>query len=49
MRSLIIALAIIASPVVAMANCTYQTYVIDGKYVRCSTCCYGGHCTTRCF
>jgi hypothetical protein len=43
------ATALILSPVSAMANCTTHTYLIDGRYMTCTTCCYGGNCNTTCF
>jgi len=33
----------------AYAACTTHTYFINGKYITCTTCCYGGNCTTNCF
>lgn len=50
MRSLILALAFITSPIAAMAACTVQTYYIDGQYVRCTVCCDArGNCRTTCY
>lgn len=31
------------------AACTTQTYFINGKMTTCTTCCYGGNCTTNCY
>lgn len=31
------------------AQCTTHTYTINGKFVTCTTCCYGGNCNTTCF
>jgi hypothetical protein len=31
------------------AQCTTQTYNINGKFTTCTTCCYGGNCNTTCF
>lgn len=34
----------------ALASCRTHTYILNGKVVTCSTCCYGnGNCTTNCF
>jgi hypothetical protein len=33
----------------AWASCTYHSYFINGRYVSCSTCCFGNQCTTTCF
>jgi hypothetical protein len=30
------------------ANCSTQTFVINGKVTVCTTCCYYGNCTTTC-
>lgn len=49
MRKILIALAIISAPAVAYAACTTHTYIIDGKYTVCTTCCYNGNCTTTCY
>ncbi len=44
----IISTALILSPISAMADCTTQTYQIDGRYMICTTCCYYGNCNTTC-
>ena len=32
----------------ALATCSYHTYIIDGRVVTCTTCCYGaGGCSTE--
>lgn len=31
------------------AACTTHTYIVNGRMVTCTTCCYGGNCTTNCF
>jgi hypothetical protein len=31
------------------ASCTTHTYFINGRMVSCTTCCFGGSCTTNCF
>ena len=43
--------AVIAATITtaAYAACSTHTYFINGKYVTCTTCCYGGNCTTTCF
>lgn len=33
----------------AWANCTYNTYYYNGRYVTCTTCCYGNNCSTNCY
>lgn len=43
------AVALALSSPLAWASCTSHTYFMNGKYVTCTTCCYGGNCTTSCF
>jgi hypothetical protein len=49
MKKILIALALIAAPIAAYAACTTHTYIIDGRFVTCTTCCYYGNCNTTCF
>jgi hypothetical protein len=44
-----VTLAILGWHVEAQAACSYHTYVINGRMVSCSTCCYGSSCMTSCF
>lgn len=30
------------------ATCTTNSYMYNGKYTVCTTCCYGGNCQTTC-
>ncbi len=32
----------------AYAQCKTHSYMINGKFVTCTTCCFNGHCTTTC-
>lgn len=34
---------------VAYAACSTHTYFVNGRYVTCTTCCYGSNCNTNCF
>jgi hypothetical protein len=34
---------------VAYAACSSHTYIVNGKMITCTTCCYYGNCTTNCF
>jgi hypothetical protein len=34
---------------VAYANCSTHTYMVNGKMLTCTTCCYYGNCTTTCY
>lgn len=49
MKKLIIGLGLAAAATLAWASCTTHTYFVNGKYTTCTTCCYGGNCTTSCF
>jgi hypothetical protein len=31
------------------ASCVTNTYMMDGRTVICTTCCYMGNCTTTCY
>lgn len=45
----ILAIFLTLAPTVAMANCvTYTIMSGNGQMRFCTTCCYGGHCTTNC-
>ena len=51
MRKLMLVAVLMLSldPVVAVANCTTQTFIVNGKVMICTTCCYGVNCTTTCY
>ncbi len=49
MKKLIAGVLLSVVATVAYANCTTHSYFINGKYVTCTTCCYGGNCNTNCF
>ena len=49
MKKLIIGAYLVVTSITVWAACTTHTYIIDGKYVTCTTCCYGSNCTTNCF
>lgn len=35
---------------IAWASCTTHTLTTaNGRIIMCTTCCYGGNCTTNCF
>ena len=49
MTRLIIALALTLSAMgTAYAACTTHTYLVNGRFVTCTTCCNGTHCNTTC-
>lgn len=45
----LVAIWALASAGLVYANCTTHSYYYNGQYVTCTTCCYGGNCTTNCF
>lgn len=46
----VIALALILCANTAVfAACSTNTYSGNGKYVTCTTCCYGNNCNTNCY
>ena len=53
MRTLIVLVAtgwlLLMCTAPALANCTTQTLVMDGKYKVCQTCCFAGSCQTTCY
>jgi hypothetical protein len=49
MKKIIIALTLAASATAVWATCTTHSYTMNGRFVTCTTCCYGGNCTTNCF
>ncbi len=49
MKKALIALWLAASTTMVWASCTTHSYSMNGRYVTCTTCCYGGNCTTNCF
>jgi len=49
MKKLAVALTLAASATAVWASCTTHTYFMNGRIVTCTTCCYGGNCSTNCF
>jgi hypothetical protein len=49
MKKIIIALTLAASATAVWASCTTHSYNMNGRFITCTTCCYGGNCTTNCF
>ena len=48
MKKIIIAIALSLSASAVYAACTTSTIMSGGRTVFCTTCCYGGNCTTTC-
>jgi hypothetical protein len=49
MKKLMAAVAGLLFTGAAYAACTTHTYMVNGKMLTCTTCCYNGNCTTSCF
>jgi hypothetical protein len=49
MKKITLAIASLLFASAAYAACTTNSYFINGKYVTCTTCCYGGNCNTSCY
>ena len=49
MKKVLFGLAVAAFATAVYAQCTTHTYVVNGKYTTCTTCCYNGNCTTTCY
>lgn len=49
MKKLVLALAGLFVASAAYAACTTHSYYVNGRYVTCTTCCYGGNCNTSCY
>ena len=49
MKFFLIAAWFAASSSMVWAACTTHTYSQNGKYVTCTTCCYGNNCNTNCY
>ena len=49
MKKVIAALAAMGVATSVYAACTTHTYTVNGKFVTCTTCCYGNNCNTNCF
>jgi hypothetical protein len=49
MKKVIIGTVLALAASAAYASCVTNTVFQGGKMVVCTTCCYGGNCTTTCF
>ena len=49
MKNFLIAAWLAVSSSMVWAACTTHTYYANGKYVTCTTCCYGNNCNTNCY
>ncbi len=49
MKKLIIAVWLATTASLVYANCSTHTITSGGRIVTCTTCCYGGNCTTNCY
>ena len=49
MKKVIIGGYLALSSFTLWAACSTHTYYANGKYVTCTTCCYGNNCNTNCY
>ena len=49
MKNFLIAAWLAVSSSMVWAACSTHTYYSNGKYVTCTTCCYGNNCNTNCY
>jgi hypothetical protein len=50
LAALVLFLALTLQVTPALASCRTHTYMYNGQFVTCTTCCYGGFgCNTTCF
>jgi hypothetical protein len=49
MKKLIVGMLFSLVATAVWAACTTHTYYMNGRYVTCTTCCYGSNCNTNCF
>jgi hypothetical protein len=49
MKKLIIGGYLAFSTLAVWAACHTETIYYQGRYVTCTTCCYGNNCNTNCF
>lgn len=49
MKKLLIGIWVALSTTVVYAACSTHTYYANGRYVTCTTCCYGNNCNTTCY
>lgn len=47
-KAIITLLAGMSFATAAWAACTTHTYIVNGRMVTCTTCCFGNNCTTTC-
>ncbi len=49
MKKTLIGICLATIATMTWAACSTHTYMINGRTVTCTTCCYGSNCTTNCF
>lgn len=45
----VLTLAVMLQAAPAVAACSTYTIMNNGRYVTCTKCCFGNHCTVNCF
>jgi hypothetical protein len=49
MKNVIALVLVLFANTAVFAACATHTYTSNGKYVTCTTCCYGNNCNTNCY
>lgn len=49
MKKAIVGIYLASLATMTWAACTTHSYNMNGRFVTCTTCCYGNNCTTNCF
>lgn len=49
MKKAIIGAYLVTLATMTWASCTTHTYMMNGRMITCTTCCYGANCTTNCY
>ena len=47
-KKFIIGLTLLGASTVTYAACSTHSFTVGGKFTTCTTCCFGGNCTTTC-
>lgn len=49
MKKVIIGAYLALSSLAVLAACYTETVYYNGRYITCTTCCFGNNCNTNCF
>ena len=48
MKKIVIGIYLATLATMTWASCNTHTYMMNGRMVTCTTCCFGSNCTTTC-